>query len=279
MTGTRSIQHDDQASISDASDSSALDEEALRTQMLPCLLNIGVSMLGSGADVRQVERMLSRVGQAYGADTMNVFVITAVIVVTMTLPSGNEYTQTRRISKAESTDFTKLEALNKLCVECCENPLPLDQLQERYAAIKEKKMGNTALFLGAILSTGAFAVFFGGSWLEAVMAACIGVLVCFTMKYWRTYLPNTLIYDFVVALLAGILIGVLAKLIPDLSGDMVMVGVIMILIPGVAITNSLRDLIAGDTISGVMRLIESLLWASALALGFMLSLIVVSWMG
>ena len=46
-------------------------------------------------------------------------------------------------------------------------------------------------------------------------------------------------------------------------------GDIMLLIPGVAMTNATRDMLSGDTISGVMRFVESLLWAVALALGFM----------
>ena len=48
-----------------------------------------------------------------------------------------------------------------------------------------------------------------------------------------------------------------------------MIGDIMLLIPGIAMTNSVRDILVGDTISGIMRLIESLVWAGALACGFM----------
>jgi uncharacterized membrane protein YjjP (DUF1212 family) len=51
--------------------------------------------------------------------------------------------------------------------------------------------------------------------------------------------------------------------------DKIMIGDIMLLIPGIAMTNSIRNMLVGDTISGIMRLIESLLWAGALALGFM----------
>ena len=46
----------------------------------------------------------------------------------------------------------------------------------------------------------------------------------------------------------------------------------MLLIPGIAMTNSVRDILVGDTISGVMRLIESLLWAGSIACGFMLAI-------
>ena len=42
----------------------------------------------------------------------------------------------------------------------------------------------------------------------------------------------------------------------------------MLLIPGLMTTNAIRDILIGDTLSGVIRLIVSLLLAAALALGF-----------
>ena len=59
---------------------------------------------------------------------------------------------------------------------------------------------------------------------------------------------------------------------PPLHLDKIMIGDIMLLIPGIAMTNSVRDILVGDTISGVMRLIESLLWAGSIAFGFMLAI-------
>ena len=56
-----------------------------------------------------------------------------------------------------------------------------------------------------------------------------------------------------------------------LHSDKVIIGDIMLLIPGLAFTNAVKDIFIGDTISGVMRLIETILWAAALALGFALA--------
>ena len=50
-----------------------------------------------------------------------------------------------------------------------------------------------------------------------------------------------------------------------------MIGDIMLLIPGVPFTNAVRNVLIGDTISGLMRLVESILWAGAIACGFVLS--------
>mgnify|MGYP002411734172 CR=1 FL=1 len=41
----------------------------------------------------------------------------------------------------------------------------------------------------------------------------------------------------------------------------------MNLVPGVALTNSMRDLIGGDLIAGLLRLAEALLIAFVLAMG------------
>ena len=59
---------------------------------------------------------------------------------------------------------------------------------------------------------------------------------------------------------------------PVLQLDKIMIGHIMLLIPGLAITNSIRDILVGNTISGALLLTESLLWAGALASGFMLAI-------
>ena len=40
-------------------------------------------------------------------------------------------------------------------------------------------------------------------------------------------------------------------------------------------TNAIRNMLLGDTISGVVRLAESLIWAAALAGGFMTAMLIV----
>lgn len=233
------------------------------------MLDIGEAMLGSGADVHTVESVLSRMGKAYGAYKMNVLVITAVIIVTITLPGGVEKTMTRRITSEGSTDFDRLEALSKLCDRCCENPMPAQELRRNLNRIKGKPFPNLALYLGGALSAGGFAVFFGGTYLDGVVSAVIALLVCVALKYFRPITPNTIVFNFATALVTGIVICVVSKFLIHMSIDMAIIGVIMLLIPGVAMTNATRDMLSGDTISGVMRFVESLVWATSLALGFM----------
>ena len=67
-------------------------------------------------------------------------------------------------------------------------------------------------------------------------------------------------------------------LLPQLDKDMILIGDIMLLIPGLAMTNAVRNMLVGDTISGVVRLAETLIWAGALAGGFMVSMLALSYL-
>ena len=75
-----------------------------------------------------------------------------------------------------------------------------------------------------------------------------------------------------LALLTGLLAGTVICLAGRLSDvfavDKMSIGVIMLLIPGAALTNAVRDMLVGHTISGLLRLAESLLLALMLAIGF-----------
>lgn len=241
----------------------------LALEALPAMLDIGEAMLRSGADVHLIEEELMRMGRAYGAHKMNVLVITATIIVTMTLPGGYEHTLTRRIMGDASIDFHKVEMLSDLCRAVVEDQLAPDAIQERLAAINRHAIGGVALFTGGVLSAGAFAMFFGGSLLDGIVSAAFAVLICLSIRYARPWTPNTIIFNFANSFLCGLGIMAVASTLGTISTDMVMIGDIMLLIPGVAMTNATRDMLSGDTISGVMRFVESLLWAVALALGFM----------
>jgi uncharacterized membrane protein YjjP (DUF1212 family) len=56
--------------------------------------------------------------------------------------------------------------------------------------------------------------------------------------------------------------------------DKIIIGNIMLVIPGIQFTNSLRDMINGDTISGLLNLSEALLKAIAVAMGFAVVLMI-----
>ncbi len=229
---------------------------------------MGDAMLSAGAEVNRVEDTLTRMGLAFGAANMNVFVITSTILITMTLPDGRDLTQTRRILSPGSTDFTKLESLNDLSRRYCATPMPVSELEEQIRLISASSVGLPRFYLGCILAAASFAVFFGGTPADAAASALVAVLVGLLQQHLEPRCRNKIIFNFLTSLISGLVIYAAVSLFPFLHTSHITIGVIMILIPGIAMTNSIRDILMGDTISGIMRLIETLFWSGGLACGF-----------
>ena len=89
-------------------------EEAEISHFLSVLIRMGEALQNSGAEVFRVEDTLNRIATAYGAEDVNVFVITSSIVVTLTMPKLPPQTQTRRLRHAAGNDLLALEELNAL---------------------------------------------------------------------------------------------------------------------------------------------------------------------
>ena len=227
--------------------------------MLHTLLELGESMLADGADVRRVEQTLTRMGLAYGAVRMDVFVITSSIVLTMCFPDETSVTQTRRIEKSAVTDFRKLEAINAISRSYCEKPFPVQELADRLHLAKRCRPARWKLFAGSCLGA------------DGLAAAVFALALCLLQMYLPLICKNKVLFNFLAAFCVGSLISLACRALPALHGDKIIIGDIMLLIPGLAFTNAVKDIFIGDTISGVMRLIETILWAAALALGFALS--------
>lgn len=245
-----------------------MDETSL---MLHTLLTAGESMLANGGEIRIVEDTLKRMGRAYGAVRMDVFVITSSIVVSMCFPDGTAATQSRRIEKPIITDFGKLEDINSLSRRYCASPFPVEELADELHRIKHRPGNNLQYLAGNVIGAAAFTLFFGGGPFDALAAAVFALVVFLLQQYLPLILKNRVVFNFLTAFIVGMLIAMSCRIFPALHADKVIIGDIMLLIPGLHFTNAVKNIFAGDTISGVMRLIETVLWASALALGFVLS--------
>ena len=72
--------------------------------------------------------------------------------------------------------------------------------------------------------------------------------------------------------IGGLLAAAAVRLGLGQSAGKISIGNIMLLIPGIALTNSIRDMFSGDTISGTLRFCEAVLLSITVAFGFVLTL-------
>ena len=234
------------------------------------ILEIGQQMLQSGAEVSRVEDSIRRLCFSFGAERADVLTITASIVVTVYSHRFGAITQTRRI-EGMKYDLNRLELLNQLCRLVCSEHLGPEDMHaalEEIVSVPQYSFG-VQLFTYVLISS-SFSLFFGGSAADAVVSGVIGMI----LKCLERSIQGVNASPFLSAMLCSCLGGLLAGLAVHFglgdSVDMISIGNIMLLIPGIALTNSLRDMFSGNTISGLMRFIEAILLALVIACGFAL---------
>lgn len=137
--------------------------EAEVSQFLCVLIKMGEALQNSGAEVFRVEDTLNRIAAAYGAEEVNIFVITSSIVVTLTMPGLPPQTQTRRLRKSTGNDLLELEQLNALSRRICAEKPPVEEFQQQLSTILAQP-GEPRLHLaGSVLAAASFAVFLAGA--------------------------------------------------------------------------------------------------------------------
>ncbi len=241
-------------------------------QILAAVLDMGETMLTSGAEVNRVEGTIYRIMHAYGCIHVDVFTITSSIVVTVQAPENMTLTQTRRIVSYE-TDMYKLEQCNALSRRVCAKTIPPEELREEVARIRRIPVYPPVvrfLTYGGIST--AFSVFFGGTWGDGVAAFLCGLLLYLAVELCNRLQLQRIILNIVCSALVGVGAVALTSIGLGNSVDKIIIGNIMLLIPGISLTTSVRDMISGDTISGLLGLCEALMRALAIAVGFTLVL-------
>ena len=240
-------------------------------QLLTCALDIGEQMLISGAEIGRVEDSVRHICSAYGCLRTDVFTITSSIVVSVEDENRKYFTQTRRITQTH-TDLTRLHRLNALSRQICREKPDYEGVQAQLKEIcAQKTYPRWMEALASALVAGGFAVFFGGTWLDGLCSALLGVGLRY-LTGWLGLARMNQIFTNVVASFAmsAAAIG-LTRLGCAHHVDMVIIGNIMLLIPGIALTNSLRDMISGDIMSGMLRFFDAVLVAAAIAAGFVIA--------
>ncbi len=242
-------------------------------KLLGLTAEIGYQLMDSGAEIYRVEESMQRLLLSYGVSTGEVFAIPNCIIVSLTADGAHPLTQLRRV-KPHSTDIDQLERYNDLCRRLCRETPPLDDaLRQVQAIVRTRREWSLPVRLaGYFLGCGMFSLFFGGGGRDGLCGGLCGILVglCLTLT---SYLGANPFFRTIAAAAVSALAAVgLTACGLGQQQDKIIIGALMALVPGIAITNAMRDFMAGDMVSGLNRTVEALLTGAAIALGAAMAL-------
>ena len=227
---------------------------------------IGRLLLKHGAEIYRVEESLLRMCKSYGYENVEVFALPSYFTLTIEMHDNHTYTLSKR-TQQNRVNLDMIYELNNLVRYVCDKHPDYDCLKNKFDAIKNTPLNMPLIFLGYGLGTGFFTTFFGGHVRETIVAIFIGFILYFFIWLMEILEINNLVSTLLssIVLFSIAIFSYKLNLINNLQSTII--GCLMILTPGVAITNSLRDIMSGDYISGTARMLEALLTATFIAVG------------
>lgn len=228
---------------------------------------IGRLLVKYGAEIYRAEESMKRLFAAYGAADSHVFALTTCINVTVCQPSGAPITRICRVDD-RCIDLGKIDRLNDLCRRACKMHPSLSRLQWDVEVIdQDRGSSNMLRALGFAGVAFAFTLFYGGNAADACVGAITGLLVYWLQNFFLKYHANSFFSTILESVAIGAICLTAAHFDPYLNADRMIIGSVMNLVPGIAITSFMRDILSADYLSGMLRFVESLLVATAIALG------------
>lgn len=214
---------------------------------------IGADLIKNGAEVSRAEDSMKRMLTSCGCENFTVFCVSSFVIV---YADGNVVM--KRIIN-NSLDLSEIDRLNTLSRRICQNTNYLDSNQdgcEQYPLVIR--------LIAIVLATGSFCIYFGGNIFDSLVAGLIGIVISCIPRLSN----STFAGIFGQSVIAGILSYVPLLLGFSVHPAKIMIGTIMLLIPGITIGSSIRDIMYSDTISGLIEFTESVFFALAIAFGF-----------
>ncbi|MGG5313422.1 hypothetical protein IGL24_002122 [Enterococcus sp. DIV2371] len=245
-----------------------MPERDLDLLLNTCLL-AGKIMTESNAEMYRVEDTMSRIASASGNYRLVSYVTQTGLFI------GFDRTSTIRMEQItkRTINLERVVKVNNLSRKYVANELTLEELyQELQEVEKDRRMFPVWLqIISAAIISGTIMILFGGELQDLPITLLIGgvgyiVYLC-SLRFFRI----KFLAEFLSSLIIGIAAILSVRLGIGLNQDLIIIGCVMPLVPGVQITNAIRDLLAGHYVSGVSRGAEAMMTAAMI--GFAIAFI------
>lgn len=243
------------------------NEMAVTKEILALAVEMGDALLRNGAEVYRVEDTVMHILEAYEIENYDVYVLSNGIFASANEDKDDACSMIRHVPLG-TTHLGRIAALNQLSREICSHECSLLNAWERLDACREIPFYRKSIqivFCG--LGCACFGYLFGGRPLDAVAAFFIGLL----LKMFLIALKRGKNSKFIINILGSAFVTLLSLVVFSLGVpilyDKVIIGDIMPLVPGIALTTSIRDFFNGDYLSGAIHMIDAVLTAFCIAVG------------
>lgn len=227
-------------------------------------------MMESGSEAYRVEDTMQRIAHNSKKLDTESYVTATGIFMSINDESTSQMTQARN----RSINLEKIDATNRYSRDYALGTMTLLELYEALQAVdlQTPEFNKYYRILAAGVASFSLMLLLGGTYGDVLTAFIIGSIGYFLSNriHRQTQMKfiNDLLASFVISMLSVFCyrMGLAANL------DSLIIGCIMPLVPGLAITAGMRDLFEGHLLTGMVRLVEALLISLVIGIGIALTL-------
>ncbi len=236
-------------------------------KVLKLAVSVGETLLLSGGEIYRVQETVERILEAYGMEDYHVFVVSNGIFATVDEEGESRGSMVRNVPLG-SVHLGRIAAVNQLSREICSHSCTVEEAYQRLQDCQKlPEPGMLAKTLAAGMGCAAFGYIFGGQFVECLLSFVLGMLLqIFLMQAGRIKMSK-----FMVNILGSAAVTVVSFALSALGmkfmQDKVVIGSIVLLVPGVLLTTGIRELFNGDYLSGSIHLADALMTAACIAVG------------
>lgn len=237
-------------------------------ELLDTCLTAGQLMIEGGSEMYRVEDTMVRIAKSAGEPDPRVFVMPTGIF--MSIDHGN-YCQSILVHE-RNINLELVDRINSLSRAFAAQKINLRQVKSQVFKIAHGGFPVFSLWLqtigAGILSATLMVMFMDNyDWVDFPAAAVVGAIGFVSFYYFKRFTKVKYLAELVAAMIMTIVTVGLVHLFPAMIIDNILTGALMPLVPGLALTNALRDLFKGDLLSGMVKICEAMLTAFALGGG------------
>lgn len=236
-------------------------------QLFKTAMLAGEIMAQSGAETFRVEDTMNRILRTSQLQSVEVYATTTGIVATLSDPSIEPISGVMRISN-RANNLSRINDVNQISRNICDGKMTAEEALEQLEIIRSSKpYTKLTIALATIVSTAGFAGLFGGSIGDCLIAAINGVFIVLISRWLDRLVGSAFMMDAAKSFALAFITMVCTLLFTSINKEIIIIGSIMPLVPGIPITNAIRDTLQGDYMSGTARAVEAFVISLGIAMG------------
>jgi uncharacterized membrane protein YjjP (DUF1212 family) len=235
-------------------------------QVLEIALSTGKMLMSNGAETYRVEETIERICSSYNLECECIATAKGVFVSVVDI--NNEKVTSLKKIRATRVDLYRIELINSFSRSIKNNPVCYEEAKKTLKDIEDAPYFSFPVrIMAASMTSFIYSLFFNGTIYEAIISAVISMGIYFMIEK----ISKVGFFQFFEFFFSGFIIGsaslIAENLLPFVNKGNIITGAIMILIPGVALTNGIKDIIYGQFTAGMSKFGEAMLIIIAVGAG------------